>query len=166
MIGAGVEHMGRIPFSAGPAIQKDFGEPFTEQLRANHALVGQGEAAERVAEKYEISRQAMDELSERSHRLAAQAGAEGRFDRGTTAVNTAAGSVTRDQGIRPRPRSRASPPCDRCSVRTVGSPRVARRRSRTGPLRSSWRSGSGHCRWGCARGLGSSTRSPSGATRC
>ncbi|WP_114423118.1 thiolase family protein [Nocardioides houyundeii] len=100
MLGAGVEHMGRIPFSAGPAIQRDFGDPFTDQLLAHHALVGQGEAAERVADKYQITREAMDELAERSHRLAARAVAEGRFDAEITTVRTAAGEVSRDQGIR------------------------------------------------------------------
>jgi acetyl-CoA acetyltransferase family protein len=101
VIGAGVEHMGRIPFSAGPAIQKDWGTPFTDQLVSHHALVGQGEAAERVADKYGITREAMDELALRSHTLAAQAVAEGRFDREIAPVRTAHGVVRQDQGIRP-----------------------------------------------------------------
>lgn len=100
MLGAGVEHMGRIPFSAGPDIQQRYGAPFTPELMARHALTDQGEAAERVAEKYDVTRDAMDEYSERSHRLAAQAQAEGRFDREIIAVPTAHGEVAIDQGVR------------------------------------------------------------------
>ncbi|TYL54961.1 thiolase family protein [Nocardioides sp. BGMRC 2183] len=101
VIGAGVEHMGRIPFAAGPAIQERWGTPYTQQLLGNHALVGQGEAAERVADKYGIAREEMDELAARSHALAARAVAEGRFDAEIAAVQTVHGPVTADQGIRP-----------------------------------------------------------------
>ncbi len=101
VVGAGVEHMGRVPFAAGVQIKEQWGAPHTEQLREHHALVGQGEAAERIADKYGISREEMDELAERSHRLAAQATAEGRFEREITPVESASGTVIADQGIRP-----------------------------------------------------------------
>jgi acetyl-CoA acyltransferase len=101
VVGAGVEHMGRVPFAAGAQIKEQWGTPWTQQLRDHHDLVGQGEAAERIIDKYGITREEMDELSERSHRLAAQATAEGRFDREITPVETAHGTVTTDQGIRP-----------------------------------------------------------------
>ena len=100
VVGSGVEHMGRIPFAAGVQIKEQWGSPHTPQLREHHDLVGQGEAAERIIDKYGITREEMDELSERSHRLAAQATADGRFDREITPVETAHGTVTTDQGIR------------------------------------------------------------------
>ncbi|WP_028472364.1 thiolase family protein [Nocardioides alkalitolerans] len=101
VVGAGVEHMGRISFAAGPAIQKDWGAPYTPQVLENFALVGQGEAAEMISDDHGISRREMDELAARSHRLAARAVAEGRFDREITPVTTAHGVVAADQGIRP-----------------------------------------------------------------
>jgi acetyl-CoA acyltransferase len=101
VVGSGVEHMGRVPFAAGVQIKQQWGSPYTPQLRDHHDLVGQGEAAERIIDKYGITREEMDELSERSHRLAAQATAEGRFDREISPVETAHGTVATDQGIRP-----------------------------------------------------------------
>ncbi|MGY2872910.1 acetyl-CoA acyltransferase [Marmoricola sp. URHA0025 HA25] len=101
VVGSGVEHMGRVPFAAGIEIKEQWGSPYTPQLRDHHDLVGQGEAAERIIDKYGITREEMDELSERSHRLAAQATAEGRFDREISPVETTHGTVTADQGIRP-----------------------------------------------------------------
>jgi acetyl-CoA acetyltransferase family protein len=107
VIGSGVEHMGRIPFAAGVRIKEEWGTPWTPQLREHHAVVGQGEAAERIVDKYGISRQEMDDFSARSHRLAAQATDEGRFDREITPVTTAHGTVRVDQGIRPGTTSEA-----------------------------------------------------------
>jgi acetyl-CoA acyltransferase len=101
VIGAGVEHMGRVSFAAGPDTQRTWGEPYTEQVLAHHALVGQGEAAEMISDDRGITRAEMDELAVRSHRLAARAVTEGRFDRELTPVETAHGVVEADQGIRP-----------------------------------------------------------------
>jgi acetyl-CoA acyltransferase len=100
VVGAGVEHMGSVPFAAGVRIKEEWGSPYTPQLLDQHALVGQGEAAERIVDKYGITRAEMDELAERSHRLAAQATAEGRFEREITPVETLHGTVVADQGIR------------------------------------------------------------------
>ena len=44
-------------------------------------LVSQGEGAELIAEQWGIDRAALDEFSVRSHHRAAQATAEGRFER-------------------------------------------------------------------------------------
>jgi acetyl-CoA acyltransferase len=43
-------------------------------------LVNQGVAAELIAEKWELSRQRLDEYAARSHRLAAEAASSGGFD--------------------------------------------------------------------------------------
>jgi acetyl-CoA acetyltransferase family protein len=52
-------------------------------------MVSQGEAAERVADKWNISRSEMDEFSLESHRRAAQAHDEGRFAREVVPVRIA-----------------------------------------------------------------------------
>ncbi|MDO9406898.1 thiolase family protein [Patulibacter sp.] len=100
VIGAGVEHMGRIPMGANAAHPEEFGVPYPPELLERYALVPQGIAAERIAERWGISRREQDELGLRSHRLAVQAVAEGRFDREIVGVETPDGLVTTDQGPR------------------------------------------------------------------
>jgi acetyl-CoA acyltransferase len=78
VIAGGVESMTRVPMgstSQGP------GAPFGPLMveRYNHGLVHQGISAELVAQKWEISREQLDEFSLESHRRAARATAEGRF---------------------------------------------------------------------------------------
>ena len=100
VIGAGVEHMGDVPFSAGERVQEQLGRPFTPALLAKHDIVGQGLGAEMIADEWGISRPALDELALRSHQLAHRATTEGRFEREMVAVDGAAGSPATDQGIR------------------------------------------------------------------
>lgn len=78
VIAGGVESMTRVPMgstSQGP------GAPFGPLMveRYNHGLVHQGISAELVAQKWEITREQLDEFSLESHRRAARATAEGRF---------------------------------------------------------------------------------------
>jgi acetyl-CoA acetyltransferase family protein len=96
-IGCGVEHMGRISFADGAQVQSEHGFAFTPELLARYGLVPQGLSAELIAERWQIPRDELDRFSLRSHRLAAAAAAEGRFDRELTPV----AGVTADQGIRP-----------------------------------------------------------------
>lgn len=100
VIGAGLEHMGHIPISIGLKWTGEVGEPFTEELYERYPLTNQGVAAERVAEKWGLSRTDLDEWAVRSHENAARAQDEGRFDREIVAVPTPHGEVTKDQGIR------------------------------------------------------------------
>src|SRR5271165_5213838 len=67
MIGAGVEHMGHLPFSAVMQTQQEFGVAFTPELMAKHNIVGQGLGAEMIADQWEIPRSELDELAVRSH---------------------------------------------------------------------------------------------------
>ncbi|HEY1590817.1 MAG TPA: thiolase family protein [Solirubrobacteraceae bacterium] len=100
MIGAGVEHMGRVPMGSNVAHADEFGTPFPPELMARYELIPQGLSAELIAERWEVTRAEQDELGLRSHQLAARATDEGRFERELIpfAVN---GSVyTTDQGIR------------------------------------------------------------------
>lgn len=60
-----------------------------------------------VAEKYNISREDMEEMAVRSHKLAAQAQAAGKFDEEIIPVTTTFQgkeiTVTKDEGIRREP---------------------------------------------------------------
>src|SRR5215468_6242546 len=59
-----------------------------------------GETAENVAAKYGIDRSRQDEFALRSHLLAAAANDRGRFSAEVVPVQTPAGTVTQDEGIR------------------------------------------------------------------
>src|SRR6476660_10456970 len=72
MIGAGIEHMGRLKMGSNVAHPDEFGVPYPPELLERYALVPQGIAAQRIAEKWGITRQEQDELGLRSHRLAVQ----------------------------------------------------------------------------------------------
>jgi acetyl-CoA acyltransferase len=101
VIGGGVEHMGKLPFAAGMKTQEEFGYAFTPELMAKHNIVGQGLGAEMIADKWEIPRSELDELAVRSHRLAAQATEEGRFEREMIPMQVNGDTYITDQGIRP-----------------------------------------------------------------
>src|SRR5438445_5784889 len=101
MIGSAVEHMGHLPFAAGLKTQEDFGYAFTPALMAKHNIVGQGLGAEMIADQWEIPRSELDELGVRSHRLAAQATEEGRFEREIVPFSVNGDTYVADQGIRP-----------------------------------------------------------------
>ena len=104
VIAGGVESMTRVPMgssSQGP------GMPFGSQMlrRYDNGLVHQGISADLIAQKWELSREELDEFSLESHRRAARATAEGRFrgqivpievknEDGTTSI------FDKDEGIR------------------------------------------------------------------
>ncbi|MFL5656666.1 MAG: thiolase family protein [Ktedonobacteraceae bacterium] len=105
VIAGGVESMTRIPLGAssqGP------GAPFGSQMmhRYDNGLVHQGISADLVAQKWELSRNELDEYSLESHRRAARATAEGRFKSQIVPieVKNEDGSTSmfeQDEGIRP-----------------------------------------------------------------
>ena len=110
VIGGGVEVMSRTPM--GASVVRDLGYPFGPRMMARYAerggLVSQGEGAELIAEQWGITRDDMDEFSVRSHQRAAQATAEGRFERELIPVaikdderNDTDELITTDEGIRP-----------------------------------------------------------------
>ncbi len=101
VIGAGVEHMGKLPFAATMKTQQDFGFAFTPELLAQYNIVGQGLGAEMIAEEYEIPRPELDELALRSHQLAHRATEEGRFEREVIPMAVNGDTYVTDQGIRP-----------------------------------------------------------------
>jgi acetyl-CoA acetyltransferase family protein len=99
-IGGGVEHMGHIPLSSNWKIAEDLGTPFPPELMERHALVPQGLSAELIAEQWGISRAECDEIALRSHRHAARATDEGRFERELLPFSVNGSTYTTDQGIR------------------------------------------------------------------
>jgi len=101
VIGGGVEHMGHIPMGVGFKWVDDVGTPWPPELLERYDLVPQGISAELIADKWEIPRSEMDELAVRSHRLAARATDEGRFERETLPFQINGSTYVSDQGIRP-----------------------------------------------------------------
>jgi acetyl-CoA acyltransferase len=103
VIAAGVENMSRVPMGASflPGSM-----PFGPGVIARYPnLVPQGISAELIAEKWGITREENDEFSVRSHQRAAQATAEGRFDREIVPIDVTTESgaerFATDEGIRP-----------------------------------------------------------------
>jgi acetyl-CoA acyltransferase len=100
-IGAGVEHMGRIPMGSNVAHADEFGTPFPPELLERYALVPQGISAEMIAAKWELPRSELDEIGLRSHQLAHRATEEGRFEREIVPIQVNGTQAVADQGIRP-----------------------------------------------------------------
>jgi acetyl-CoA acetyltransferase family protein len=102
VIAAGVESMTRVPMGSTRA--NGPGYPFTDALKACYPLVAMGVSAEMLAERWQLSREALDEYGLRSHQLAGQATAEGFFRREIlpleVKVNGTTKSVDQDEGIR------------------------------------------------------------------
>jgi acetyl-CoA acyltransferase len=103
VIACGVEVMTRVPL--GASIESGPGQPYGPRMlnRYNGALVHQGISAELIAQKWSLSREQLDALSLESHRRAAHAHAEGRFDSQIVPVPVSDGAadlLTQDEGIR------------------------------------------------------------------
>ncbi|MDP1805135.1 MAG: thiolase family protein, partial [Acidimicrobiales bacterium] len=106
VIAAGVESMTRVPM--GSTILNGPGKPFGPQMAQRYlpagGLVPQGVAAERVAERWGLGREALDAYSLESHRRAARATDEGRFAGEIVPVTVDASTRKRqfkvDEGIR------------------------------------------------------------------
>jgi len=107
----GVESMSRIPIGSNSDKKLNLGKAIPKSYFDEHEFTSQFEAAERLADKWEISREDCDAFGLRSQQLAAAAWAEDRFGgqimpvtvpevdadgkpTGTTRV------VSRDEGIR------------------------------------------------------------------
>jgi acetyl-CoA acetyltransferase family protein len=102
-IAAGVESMSRVPMGSSILPGKD---PWGPMLTARYPnLVPQGISAEMIAEKWNLSREELDEYSLQSHQRAARATREGRFERQivpvTVTTDDGSEEMTTDEGIRP-----------------------------------------------------------------
>jgi len=100
-IAGGVENMSMVPIGGNviAGIQAGYGSPLAADgwlARYGDQEISQFRGAELIAERWDLSRLAMEELAFRSHTRAARAWAEGRFDREVVPY----GAVTRDEGFR------------------------------------------------------------------
>lgn len=110
-VACGVESMTRIPIGANSSKKLGLGVPITKDYFANFEFTSQFEGADRIAQKWGITRDDTNHLGVRSQQLAAQAWSEGRFDSQVTAIDVPevddegkpTGSThkfTRDEGLR------------------------------------------------------------------
>lgn len=83
----GAENMSRVPMGSNRDIH---GLPFGFRILDQYEMTSQGEAAERIADKWGMSRDALDDFAIESHRRAAAAADAGHFDREIVPVDVAA----------------------------------------------------------------------------
>lgn len=98
VIAAGVESMTRVPMGSD-------GAAFSEQLLSKYNMIPQGLSAEMIAERWDLSREALDQYSFQSHQRALSAAQIGVFEREIlpVLVKTEEGSMTElksDEGPR------------------------------------------------------------------
>ncbi|GAB4322230.1 MAG: thiolase family protein [Dehalococcoidia bacterium] len=77
VVAGGTEWMSQIPL--GSNVVPELGIPFTRAMQEQYDLVSQGLSAERIAEKWGITREHADEFAAMSQQKAAEAAREGRF---------------------------------------------------------------------------------------
>lgn len=85
VVAAGIELMSRHPL--GSNVEGGLGEPMGHAYRQRFEVTSQGEAAERIAERWGVSREEADEIGLRSQENAGRAWAEGRFQDEVVAVD-------------------------------------------------------------------------------
>jgi len=81
VIGSGVENMTRTPMFLDIGLGKQISgfEALNPELFERHELIHQGESAERISEKWSLSRDDVDDFAKQSHRRAARAQSDGAF---------------------------------------------------------------------------------------
>jgi acetyl-CoA C-acetyltransferase len=105
----GVESMSRVPI--GSNAKGDYGRPIPKSYFGQYEFTSQFEGAERIAEKWGITRDDADAFGLRSQQLAAQAWSEGRFETQIVPVDApdvdeegkptgTFHTVSRDEGLR------------------------------------------------------------------
>ena len=110
-VACGVESMSRIPIGANSSKKLGLGVPIPKSYFSQYEFTSQFEGAERIAERWGISRADCDEFGLRSQQLAAAAWEQGRFDGQIVPVDapdvdedgTPTGTthtVSRDEGLR------------------------------------------------------------------
>ncbi|WFR72250.1 thiolase family protein [Prescottella defluvii] len=100
-VAGGVESMTRIPM--GSARRVGLGDPNSDMIKNRYDgyEFNQGRGAEILADRYDLSRAWLDEYSLESHRRAAQAIDEGRFESQIVPVQLADGTkFATDEGVR------------------------------------------------------------------
>lgn len=95
VIAGGVESMSRVPIGA------DWPKEWPAQFP--YRLLHQGISAEMIAEKWNLTREQLDDLAYESHVRAGAATREGRFAREIVPIEVNGQTVSADEGIRPNP---------------------------------------------------------------
>ncbi len=109
VVAGGVEVMSRV--AMGASVGQGAGFPFGPRVQARYEPVGglrnQGLGAEMIAERWGLSREDLDAFSLESHRRAARASAEGRFEREIVPITVrddeghdTDATLARDEGVR------------------------------------------------------------------
>ncbi len=91
-IGAGVESMSRVPI--GSTTESGPGEAYGPTVHDRFDFIHQGLCAEEIANRWDVSREAMDRLALESHERAIRAIDEGRFENEIVPLATAGGTRT------------------------------------------------------------------------
>jgi len=110
-VACGVESMSRIPIGSNSSKKLGLGVPIPKTYFSQYEFTSQFEGAERIAERWGISRADCDEFGLRSQQLAAQAWEQGRFDGQIVEVDApevdedgsptgTSRTVRRDEGLR------------------------------------------------------------------
>ncbi len=110
-VACGVESMSRIPIGSNSSKKLGLGVPIPKSYFGRYEFTSQFEGAERIAEKWGITRQDTDAFGLASQQRAARAWAEGRFDTQIVPVSAPVvdeegnptgdtREVTRDEGLR------------------------------------------------------------------
>ena len=108
-VAGGVEAMSRVPI--GSNSKGDYGRPIPKSYSPQYEFTSQFEGAERIADKWGITRDDADAFGFRSQQLAAQAWAEGRYDTQIQSIEApdvdeegkptgSTHTVSRDEGLR------------------------------------------------------------------
>jgi acetyl-CoA C-acetyltransferase len=108
-LSCGVESMSRMPL--GAATRGEFGRPIPKSYAEHYELTSQFEGAERIADKWSVTRDDCDRFGLLSQQRAQRAWAEGRFEREVVPVDAptlaedgtptgATRTISRDEGLR------------------------------------------------------------------
>ena len=108
-LSCGIEMMSKIPL--GATVSKELDRPLTKSYFAHYEATSQFEGAERIAEKWGITRADCDAFGLRSQQRAAHAWDEGRFEREVVAFDApdlgedgkpsgSTHTVSKDEGLR------------------------------------------------------------------
>ncbi len=104
IIAGGVEHMGRVPMGMDGLplpMAANQGTTLPESYLTKYQLKSMGQSAEMIAEKWQFTREELDQFSIDSHAKAYHAQQNGYFDNEIVSVATPSfGIVDKDEGIR------------------------------------------------------------------
>lgn len=99
VVAGGSESMSRVPIGAARASGEPYGATVLKRFGVEN--FSQGNGAEIMAERWQLSREQLDDFSALSHQLSADAWSSGAFDGQVLPVEVGAATLRTDEGIRP-----------------------------------------------------------------